>query len=107
MRLHHRDHIPRASLPAHCDLTGVMQERKGVDGQDYAIRFHLRLPDDWNGRFFMQGGGGTNGSVPNTTGRLRQGYAQAANDSGHNNTINNDPLAGGSAQDALRPAWAS
>src|SRR6187397_2095443 len=23
--------MPRASLPAHCDITGVMQERKGVD----------------------------------------------------------------------------
>src|SRR6187455_1099190 len=33
--------MPRASLPSHCDLTGVIRERKGVDGQDYAIRFHL------------------------------------------------------------------
>jgi feruloyl esterase len=45
-------------IPAHCDLYGIMHEHKGVDGQDYAIRFHMRLPEAWNGRFFFQGGGG-------------------------------------------------
>ena len=33
--------MPPVILPAHCELTGIMEERKGVDGQDYAIRFHL------------------------------------------------------------------
>jgi hypothetical protein len=45
----------------------------------------------------MPGGGGTDGSVPGTTARLRQGYAAAANDSGHSNAVNSDPLAGGTA----------
>src|SRR5437667_4067351 len=34
---------PPMTLPEHCDVTGVMQERTGIDGQRYAIRFHLRL----------------------------------------------------------------
>jgi feruloyl esterase len=45
----------------------------------------------------MPGGGGTDGSVPGTTSRLAQGYAAAADDSGHNNGVNTDPLAGGTA----------
>ncbi|MCB5425988.1 tannase/feruloyl esterase family alpha/beta hydrolase [Altererythrobacter sp. CC-YST694] len=88
--------FPPVQLPAHCELTGVMQERKGVDGQDYAIRFHLRLPDQWNGRFFMQGGGGTNGELGDAVGRLQggadpalaQGYAVLSQDSGHDNARN-------------------
>jgi hypothetical protein len=87
---------PRTSLPPHCEVTGVMQERKGVDGQDYAIRFHVRLPDDWNGRFFMQGGGGTNGELGDAIGRipgvalpaLAQGFAVLSQDSGHDNARN-------------------
>src|SRR4051812_18055642 len=42
-------------LPAHCKLTGTLAERSGsVDGKPYAIGFELRLPFDWNGRFFFQ-----------------------------------------------------
>lgn len=88
--------MPAAHLPAHCDITGVMQERTGVDGQAYGIRFHLRLPDTWNGRFLMQGGGGTNGELGDAVGRiagspapaLAQGYAVLSQDSGHDNARN-------------------
>lgn len=45
------------AFPAHCEAVALMRERKGVDGQDYAIRFRMRLPASWNGRFFFQGGG--------------------------------------------------
>jgi hypothetical protein len=35
----------------HCLVTGRMNERvSAVDGQAYAIRFEMRLPDAWNGR---------------------------------------------------------
>lgn len=103
--------MPRADLPGHCDVTGVMQERTGVDGQDYAIRFRLRLPDQWNGRFLMQGGGGTNGDLGDAVGRilgqptpaLAQGYAVLAQDSGHDNARNSVPERNGPAAFGFDP----
>lgn len=91
------------SLPAHCDVSGLLQERVGEGGQNYAIRFHLRLPQQWNGRLLFQGGGGSNGVVGNALGQysasaapaLTQGYAVVSQDSGHDNTLNNDPARGG------------
>ncbi|AKH41397.1 feruloyl esterase [Altererythrobacter atlanticus] len=101
---------PPAMLPAHCDIIGVSQERSGVDGQDYAIRFHLRLPDRWNGRFFMQGGGGTNGNLGDAVGSLRagtpalaQGYAVLSQDSGHDNATNTVPERGGQSAFGFDP----
>lgn len=90
-------------LPAHCEIQGIMHERTGRDGDHYAIRFHLRLPEDWNGRFLFEGGGGTDGNLGGALGMisfrappaLAQGYAVVSNDSGHSNEINNDPAAGG------------
>ena len=93
---------PAASLalPPHCEVFGKLQERKGANGQTYAIRFHLRLPSAWNGRFFFQGGGGSNGVVGNALGpllaaqpgnALSLGYAVVSQDSGHDNVLNNDP----------------
>jgi feruloyl esterase len=95
-----------ATVPAHCLVNGTINAgRVGnetspgapVSRYTYAITWQARLPDAWNSKFHMPGGGGTDGSVPNTTNRLRQGYAVAANDSGHSNAVNNDPLAGGTA----------
>lgn len=84
---------PPVTLPAHCELTGVLQERVGTDGQPYAIRFHVRLPMHWNGRFFFEGGGGTEGELGGAIGQLApgvapaiaQGYAVVSQDSGHDN----------------------
>ncbi|MFK7874807.1 MAG: hypothetical protein AB8B71_03370 [Paracoccaceae bacterium] len=50
-------------FPDHCVVTGFLEERVGTDGQNYATGFELRLPQDWNGRVFFQGGGGIDGSV--------------------------------------------
>ncbi len=95
-----------ATVPAHCLINGTInagrvgnQTSPGapVSRYTYAITWQARLPDAWNSKFYMPGGGGTDGSVPNTTTRLRQGYAAAANDSGHSNAVNSDPLAGGAA----------
>jgi|SRR5215510_14432943 len=45
-------------IPAHCLLTGKMFERvSAIDGKTYAIGFEMRLPLDWNGRFFYQANG--------------------------------------------------
>jgi len=97
---------PAPMLPRHCEIFGKMQERAGANGQTYAIRFHMRLPTDWNGRFFFQGGGGSNGVVGTATGNLMGaqretalglGYAVVTQDSGHDNTRNNDPALQGTA----------
>ena len=44
--------------PEHCEVIGRINERTGMYSQRYAIRFHLRLPKDWNEGFFFEGGGG-------------------------------------------------
>lgn len=91
------------TLPAHCEVSGLMQERTGVDGQQYAIRFKMRLPEKWNQRFFFQGGGGTNGQVGDAAGMiepgrltaLERGFAVVSQDSGHDNSLNSVPDRGG------------
>lgn len=82
------------ALPEHCLLRGRLNERIGpVDGKAYAIGFEMRLPTDWNGRFFYQANGGLDGFVtpafgdilgggPTTNG-LAQGYAVISSDAGH------------------------
>jgi hypothetical protein len=87
------------ALPEHCEVMGQMREHTGADGQRYAVRFHLRLPTHWNGRFLFQGGGGTNGQVGDATGvtqpgmrvAVDRGYAVVSTDTGHDNTLNMDP----------------
>jgi feruloyl esterase len=89
---------PLPAMPEHCEVIGVMRERTGSDGQRYAVKFHLRLPVDWNGRFLFQGGGGTNGVFGAANGSLQpgmptgleQGFAVVSTDTGHDNTINSD-----------------
>ncbi|MTV36994.1 tannase/feruloyl esterase family alpha/beta hydrolase [Duganella radicis] len=91
------------SLPDHCEVFGVLQERTGVRGAKYAIRFHMRLPVAWNQRFFFQGGGGSNGEVGDAVGQvgpslppaLALGYAVLTQDSGHDNATNTDPAYNG------------
>lgn len=84
-----------ATLPAHCEVLGTINPRTGLDGQPYALKFHLRLPTAWNERFFYSGGGGSDGNLGNADApQLQQGYAVVSTDSGHDNAINNTPLAG-------------
>ena len=79
--------------PTHCLVKGLMQERKGDDGKDYAIGFEMRLPTQWNGRFYHQVNGGLDGTVQPAlgalgggplTGALHQGFAVISSDAGHN-----------------------
>lgn len=81
-----------ASQPAHCVVRGSMAPRTGVDGKAYEIRFELRLPTAWSGRFLYQGGGGNDGVVAPAVGRntgsfpetaLQRGYAVVTTDAGH------------------------
>ena len=80
-------------LPAHCRVDGVINRRKGVDGQEFGIGFALAFPEDaaWNGDFMMQGGGGGNGIIAYPAGAnyagdkpaLSRGFAVASTDTGH------------------------
>ena len=98
-------------LPAHCDVTGVLRERIGVAGQHYAIRFHMRLPEAWNQRFFFQGGGGSNGELGDALGvtsfgaptAITLGYAVVTQDSGHDNAKNSAPDRGGAVAFGFDP----
>lgn len=97
--------VATATVPAHCEVIGAINQRVGVDGRSYAIRFHLRLPGSWNERFYFQGGGGTDGNLGNALGgtALATGYSVVSTDAGHDNAINNDPNAGGSAAFGVDP----
>ena len=87
---------PAASnLPAYCRVDGVIDRRTGVPaGATYGIGFAMALPEVWNGRFLMQGGGGLNGSVQNPVGTsaagdrsaLSRGFAVVSTDTGHTGT---------------------
>ena len=64
----------------------------GADGKPYETRFELRLPTEWSGRFFYQGGGGNDGTVAPAIGRntgsfdgpaLARGFAVVSTDAGH------------------------
>src|SRR5215475_12645362 len=59
---------PAVPLPSYCRLDGVIDRRVGAEGKEYGIGFAVALPDNWNGRFLMQGGGGLNGTVRNPFG---------------------------------------
>lgn len=87
-----------SATPEHCQIDGEINRRTGADGTSYAIRFRLRMPTaTWNERFFMGGGGGTNGTLVDPVARVAEGYATIGTDSGHDNVANNDPAAGGTA----------
>ena len=61
----------------HCKVAGVIGSE---------IHFELLLPDIWNGKFVMGGGGGFVGSVVNVAlsyGSLQSGYATVGTDTGH------------------------
>jgi feruloyl esterase len=61
----------------HCKVAGVIGPE---------IHFELLLPEKWNGKFVMGGGGGFVGSVINTSlmlGSLQAGYATVGTDTGH------------------------
>ena len=86
---------PDGGLPAHCMVEGVIDERVGANGATYGIRFALALPEDWNGRFLFQGGGGLNGTVRPPLGNvaaggspaLSRGFAVVSTDTGHSGSV--------------------
>ena len=85
--------VSNISMPEHCLVTGKMNERVSpVDGGTYYIGFQMRLPKSWNGRFYYQANGGTDGAVSNAVGALgggavtsalSKGFAVLSSDAGH------------------------
>lgn len=87
-----------ATLPERCIVDGYINRHVSpADSCYYQDGFQVQLPlsSNWNSRFFMQGGGGTEGSVPTATGTdsgsagsnfgIINGYAVASQDGGHEN----------------------
>jgi feruloyl esterase len=79
-------HIPNVNLTSvsieseqaeHCKISGVIETE---------IRFELLLPNDWNGKFAMGGGGGFAGTLAHMAmlyGAVHSGYATVGTDTGH------------------------
>jgi feruloyl esterase len=64
---------------AHCRVTGVI----GTE-----IRFSLLLPDTWNGKFMMGGGGAFVGTLDNMAREtVNAGYATVGTDTGHQGNL--------------------
>lgn len=86
--------IPVA-IPPYCRAEGVIDQRTGFDDKPYAIGFAIALPDNWNGRFLFQGGGGLNGSITPPLGgqaagdspALARGFAVVSTDTGHKGAV--------------------
>jgi feruloyl esterase len=92
-------------MPEHCIVRGHMNERTGpVDGKTYAIGFEMRLPVNWNGRFFYQANGGVDGRIVPAYGNilgggaasngLLKGFAVISSDAGHADD-QSSPISGG------------
>jgi feruloyl esterase len=82
------------AVPEYCKVKGTMNSRVSpVDGKPYAIGFEMRLPTNWNGRFFYQANGGTDGIVTAAAGDIQgggqassgllKGFATLSSDAGH------------------------
>jgi len=86
---------PPLMLPAHCRVEGTIDRRTGVGGVSYGIGFAVALPENWNGSFLMQGGGGLNGTVATPIGpvaagdrpALTRGFAVVTTDTGHRGAV--------------------
>src|SRR5439155_16311748 len=64
---------------AHCRVNGVIGSE---------IHFTLLLPDEWNRKFMMGGGGGFVGQIQNQAGiSVNDGYATVGTDTGHQGGI--------------------
>lgn len=97
----------------HCRLTASTGHHTGVDGEDYAIRFELRLPTDWNRGFVHQFNGGNDGSVVPAVGgllggdgsdtALARGYAVVSSDAGHDGEAHPEAGLAGSARFGMDP----
>lgn len=86
--------LSNVATAEHCRVVGKMNERVSpVDGTTYYIGFEMRMPKQWNGRFFYQANGGTDGAIGTASGgiggggplstALSKGFAVLSSDAGH------------------------
>jgi predicted small lipoprotein YifL/pimeloyl-ACP methyl ester carboxylesterase len=85
--------VSNVATAEHCRLVGRMNERVStVDGNPYYIGFEVRMPKAWNGRFYYQANGGTDGAIGTAAGALgggaithalAKGFAVLSSDAGH------------------------
>jgi feruloyl esterase len=99
------------ALPDLCRVECYLEEHTGTDGKAYATGFELRMPANWNEKFYFQGGGGVDGSINpalgiNTIGHplaLTLGFAVVSTDGGHNLGSRGDTSFGSEAK--ARTDW--
>lgn len=87
-------HAPDAgTLRPFCLVLGRMDDRIGMDGRAYSLKFELRLPDRWRGRFAYQFNEGNDGIVEPALGNIagqtskqfaiNNGFAVISSNGGH------------------------
>lgn len=90
-------HFPEVTLESVIGRSGDSRNKahveiKGLIGEH--IRFELLLPDAWNERFAMGGGGGFVGSIQNMARfSVNLGYATVGTDTGHQSQLSGAPVA--------------
>ncbi len=66
------------TTPLYCKVSATIEPQ---------LHLELRLPEQWNGKLYYEGGGGYNGSIPSLGGgnlsALQMGFATVNSDSGH------------------------
>ena len=66
-------------VPEYCKVLGSIHNLPNS-----TILFEISMPTTkWNGKYFVAGGGGYNGTIPRLTQALTEGYAAAGSDTGH------------------------
>lgn len=65
-------------VPEYCKVLGSIHNLP-----QSTILFEVALPTKWNGKYFVAGGGGYNGTIPRLDQALIEGYAAAGSDTGH------------------------
>lgn len=86
-----------ATVPEHCAVLGTIWPE---------IVFAIRLPTaTWNGKFRYTGGGGYDGSIPDTSDVVTLGFAGASSNGGHGGA--KEPLAtfAYNKPDGSNPNW--
>lgn len=75
-----------AAAPEYCKVSALIAPQ---------LKFELRLPSKWNGKFHYSGGGGFDGVIrPLNPGVIAQGYADVTSNGGHdgnNSSFAHDP----------------
>lgn len=67
----------KGSQPRYCQVDG----HAATPGNE--VNFRLGLPENWNGKFYFVGVGGTGGAIGRLDAGLERGYASASTDTGH------------------------